>query len=91
MVYNNFPWPVANEKQTEAIEQAAQAVLDARGIFSDSSLADLYDPENMPAALLKAHERLDRAVERAYRREKFTSDSERVAYLFERYLQQVQP
>jgi len=59
-------------------------VLDARAKFPDSNLADLYDQVAMPPALRKAHQRLDKAVEKAYGRE-FSNDSERVAYLFELY------
>ena len=62
----------------------AQAVLDARALFPDASLADLYDPDTMPPELARAHQRLDRLVEKAYGRS-FESDAERVAFLFERY------
>jgi len=62
IVYNNFPWPTVNDKQTAKIEELAQAVLDARADFPDSSLAELYDPLTMPQKLLKAHDNLDRAV-----------------------------
>lgn len=86
VVYNNFPWPQdATEKHKQAIESAAQAVLDARSGFPDSSLADLYDPLTMPPALLKAHQALDRAVDAAYGKTRFNSDAERVAFLFEQY------
>ena len=84
-VYNNFPWPDASEKQRTAIEKAAQAVLDARANFADSTLADLYDPLSMPPALLKAHQQLDKAVDAAYGRKTFASEAERVAFLFQRY------
>jgi hypothetical protein len=84
IVYNNFPWPTPTAKQRAAIETAAQAVLDARARFPQSSLADLYDPVAMPSPLAKAHQRLDKAVEKAYRRE-FDDDAQRVAYLFELY------
>ena len=87
IVYNNFPWPEPTEKQREAIEAAAQGVLDARAAFPDSTLADLYDPTTMPPALVKAHQALDRAVDAAYGKRKFASDAERVAFLFERYQQ----
>jgi len=66
IVYNNFPWPDATNAQRATIEQLAQAVLNARAQFSDSSLADLYDPLTMPPALLKAHQALDRAVMKSY-------------------------
>jgi len=84
IVYNNFPWPTPNEKQEEDIEKAAQDVLDARKMYPNSSLADLYDPDLMPAALVKAHTKLDRLVEKAYGKT-FTDDSERVSFLFEEY------
>ena len=84
IVYNTFPWPELTDKQLADIEAAAQAVLDARALYPDSSLADLYDPNLMPAELAKAHTRLDRLVEKAYGKS-FESDAERVAFLFERY------
>jgi hypothetical protein len=86
-VYNNFPWPDPTDKQREAIEQAAQGVLDARAKFPGSSLADLYDPLTMPPELTKAHAVLDRAVDAAYRKAGFKSEAERVAFLFERYVE----
>ena len=94
IVYNNFPWPgfageALNDKHRDAIEQAAQCVLDARAQFADSSLADLYDPLTMPPALLKAHQKLDAAVDAAYLssggKKAYASDAERVAFLFELY------
>src|SRR5207244_2904713 len=75
----------ATAKQKQAIEHAAQKVLDMRAEYPDSSLADLYDPLTMPAPLLKAHQVLDKAVDQAYRKTPFTSESQRVAYLFEEY------
>ncbi|SDD74917.1 class I SAM-dependent DNA methyltransferase [Aquimonas voraii] len=95
IVYNNFPWPEPlDDKARSAIEAAAQAVLDARAAFPDSTLADLYDPLSMPPALVKAHQQLDRAVDAAYtavekaagrKAPKLGTDAERVAFLFERY------
>jgi hypothetical protein len=94
IVYNNFPWPgfageALSDKHCNAIEQAAQCVLDARAQFADSSLADLYDPLTMPPALLKAHQKLDAAVDAAYLnsggKKAYASDAERVAFLFELY------
>ena len=84
IVYNNFPWPNPTEKQKAEIEKLAQAVLDVRLQFPTASLADLYDPLAMPKELLKAHQKLDKAVETAYHRT-FDNDSERVTYLFELY------
>lgn len=86
LVYNNFPWPEnPAEKQKQTIEAAAQAVLDARAQFPDSSLADLYDPLTMPPLLLKAHQNLDKAVDAAYGKTNFKTEAERVAFLFELY------
>jgi len=84
IVYNNFPWPIPNEKQKLAIEGASQAVLDARSNHPTSSLADLYDPISAPSDLIDAHKKLDVAVEKAYGK-RFASDIDRVAFLFERY------
>ena len=84
LVYNNFPWPNATEEQQESIARHAQAVLNARALYPDCSLADLYDPLTMPPELTEAHHRLDAAVELTYGRT-FTDDAERVAFLFERY------
>ena len=92
LTYNTFPWPQAQtDKQKQAIEEAAQAVLNAREAFPDSSLADLYDPLTMPEALTKAHQKLDAAVDAAYAKRKFTGDSDRVAFLFELYQQITSP
>jgi len=86
IVYNNYPWPEnPNEKRVKAIETAAQKVLDARLQFPNSSLADLYDPLTMPTALVKAHNELDKAVDLAYRPQPFTSEANRMVYLFELY------
>ena len=84
LVYNNFPWPTLTDKQKAAIETSAQAVLDARARFPQSSLADLYDPLAMPPELATAHRKLDALVEKAYGRE-FAADAERVAHLFALY------
>ena len=85
LVYNTFPWPEFVEKQTVNIEAAAQAVLDARAVHTNASLADLYDPLTMPANLLKAHQQLDKAVDAAYSYKGANADAARVAFLFERY------
>ena len=85
IVYNNFPWPEPTGTQRQAIETAAQAVLDARTLFPDATLADLYDPLTMPPQLVRAHQTLDRAVDAAYGKKSFASEAERVAFLFERY------
>lgn len=92
IVYNNFPWPLnPTDKQKQTIEVAAQAVLDARATHPTCSLADLYDPLTMPANLLKAHQQLDKAVDAAYGKTKFSNEAERVAFLFELYQQYTAP
>lgn len=86
IVYNNYPWPEnPNEKQVKTIETAAQKVLDVREQFPNSSLADLYDPLTMPTSLVKAHNDLDKAVDLAYRPQPFTSEANRMVFLFELY------
>jgi hypothetical protein len=96
IVYNNYPWPDAvgkplSDRHREAIESCAQAVLDARAQFPEASLADLYDPVSMPPALLKAHQKLDAAVDKAYEanggKKTWANDAERVAFLFQLYEQ----
>jgi len=85
LVYNNFPWPEVDKEQKQKIETAAQAVLDARLNYPDSSLADLYDPLTMPADLRKAHTQLDKVVDQSYRKEAFKDDAERLQFLFNEY------
>jgi hypothetical protein len=92
LVYNNFPWPIdVTDKQKLAIERASQGVLDARAMFPDEKLANLYNPLIMPAELVKAHRALDQAVDAAYvpcgGKKKWRSDAERVAFLFSLYQQ----
>lgn len=85
-VYNNFPWPDnPTEKQIKTVEEAAQAVLDARLQFPESSLADLYDPNTMPPVLVKAHQQLDKAVDLCYRPQSFPNETKRIEFLFELY------
>ena len=66
IVYNNFPWPTPTPEQKAKIEHTAQAILDARALYPDASLADLYDELTMPPELRKAHQANDRAVMAAY-------------------------
>ena len=66
VVYNNFPWPTPTDEQKSRIEQTAQAILDARELYPDCSLADLYDEATMPPELRKAHQQNDKAVMQAY-------------------------
>ena len=86
VVYNNFPWPTPTEEQKAKIERTAQAILDARARYPDSSLADLYDELTMPAELRKAHQENDRAVMQAYGFDvKTMTESQCVAELFKLY------
>ena len=92
IVYNNFPWPEVTEEQKEKIAQTAQAILDARALYPDSSLADLYDELTMPVELRKAHQANDKAVMTAYGMTKevdgkktWLTESETVERLFEMY------
>ena len=86
VVYNNFPWPNPSEEQKAKIEQTAQAILDARALYPDSSLADLYDELTMPVELRKAHQDNDRAVMQAYGfNVKTMTESQCVAELFKLY------
>lgn len=85
LVYNTFPWPDASEDKRKHIESLAEEVLLIREDYPDKSLADLYDPDKMPAPLLAAHKALDRAVEALYRDRPFRDASERLEHLFNRY------
>lgn len=86
IVYNNYPWPVLTETQMKKIEKTAQAILDARALYTDSSLADLYDERSMPPELRTAHQNNDRAVMEAYGFwGKLNSESECVAELMKMY------
>ncbi|MGO5140244.1 type IIL restriction-modification enzyme MmeI, partial [Streptococcus alactolyticus] len=92
IVYNNFPWPEVTKEQKEKISQTAQAILDARALYPDSSLADLYDELTMPPELRKAHQTNDKAVMEAYDMTKIVdgkktwlTESETVARLFQIY------
>jgi hypothetical protein len=85
VVYNNFPWPDATEKQKEAVAKLARGVLDARALFPNASLADLYGPDSMPPELSKAHGALDRAVMKLYGFAAGMTEAEVAAGLMERY------
>ena len=86
VVYNNFPWPTPTEEQRAKIEQTAQQILDARALYPDSSLADLYDELTMPVELRRAHQDNDRAVMAAYGFPvKTMTESQCVAELFKLY------
>lgn len=92
IVYNNFPWPNPTSEQKEKIKETAQAILDARSLYPDSSLADLYDELTMPVELRRAHQENDKAVMKAYGFTKkvngnttWLTESETVAKLFDMY------
>jgi type I restriction-modification system DNA methylase subunit len=88
IVYNNFPWPQTISGAVEQdIVNKAQAILTAREAHPADTLADLYDPLTMPQDLLKAHHALDKAVDKAYRKQPFESDRQRLEYLFALYQQ----
>ncbi|MEI6043180.1 MAG: DNA methyltransferase [Chloroflexota bacterium] len=92
LVYNNFPWPQnPTPQQVQAIETKAQAVLEARAQFPNSTLAQLYDPLTMPPVLSKAHQALDKAVDAAYRKQPFETERSRVEFLFGLYQQLTAP
>lgn len=85
-VYHNYPFPFnPADKQVKSIESAAQKVIEARQQFPDSSLAELYKPTTTPPILIKAHIELDKAVDLAYRPQPFTSEANRMVFLFELY------
>ena len=85
-VYNNFPWPEPTEEQKAKIEQTAQAILDARAFYPESSLADLYDELTMPVELRRAHQQNDKAVMQAYGFDyKKMTESECVSELMKMY------
>jgi hypothetical protein len=90
VVYNTFPWPDPTDEQRARIEQTAQGILDARALYPDASLADLYDPLTMPPELRKAHQANDRAVMQAYGMPiKETDEAACVAWLMRLYQQKV--
>ena len=85
IVYNTFPWPEVTDVQRQEIERLAEEVLLTRAEFSGKTLANLYDPDKMPAALLAAHQALDRAVDRLYRDRPFKDAADRLSCLLARY------
>ena len=84
LVYNTFPLPPGSSDRSK-LEPLAQAVLDARAAHPDATLADLYDPDLMPPNLRRAHQAIDRTMDRLYRRTGFASERERVEHLFMLY------
>ena len=91
VIYNTFPWPNPTEEQKQKIEKTAQGILDARALYPDSSLADLYDDVTMPSELRKAHQANDKAVMQAYGFwGKINSESACVAELMKMYQELVE-
>lgn len=90
VVYNTFPTP-SNNANLSKLKPLAQSILDARAAYPEATLAELYDPISMPPNLRKAHQTLDRAVDRLYRRSNFSSEQERVEHLFTRYERMINP
>ena len=86
IVYNNFAWPSdLTDEAKEELEKTGQAILDARALHPNSSLASLYDPLTMPLELVKAHQANNKAVDKAYGYTGGDDDASRVAYLFKLY------
>jgi len=88
--YNTFPFPNISKKDKENLSLYVFAVLDERAKYPEKTMAQLYDPETMPIGLRKAHKELDEAVERCYRLQPFTSDTERLEYIFKLYEEMIQ-
>ena len=90
-VYNSFPWPALTEANRNALEQSASEILSARTASPGASLADLYNPATMPAALRAAHRSNDKLVDRLYRRAAFRTEGQRVEHLFNLFVQNQSP
>ena len=91
LVYNTFPMPPIETRELDGLQPLTEAVLDARAAHPGATLADLYDPDRMPVDLHKAHQSLDRAVDKLYRRAAFTSDRERAEHLLGLYEKMISP
>ena len=85
LVYNTFSFPDISQKQKDTITELVYNILDEREKHSEKTLAQLYDPDKMPAGLREAHHVLDMAIEKCYRAKPFESDEERLEYLFKMY------
>lgn len=83
--YNTFPFPPISEQRKNEITQAVFRILEEREKHSDKTLAQLYDPDKMPDGLREAHRQNDLIIEKCYRSKPFTSDEERLEYLFKLY------
>ena len=89
LCYNTFPFPDISEQQKEHLSDHVFNILDEREKHSEKTLAQLYDPDKMPEGLKEAHHKLDLAIEQCYRKKAFTSDEERLEYLFGLYEEMV--
>ena len=87
VIYNTFPLPDTNY---DGLKSYAQKILDIRENHTDSTLANLYDPDTMPSDLMKAHLKLDFAVEKLYRKKPFESDQERIEFLLSKYEEMIE-
>src|SRR5699024_7197284 len=85
LCYNTFPFPEITEKQKHTLNQYVFSILDERAKHSEKTMAWLYNPDTMPSELKRAHEELDKAIERVYRLAPFRSDEDRLEYLFKLY------
>ena len=83
--YNTFPFPIINDKQKESLNLYVFSILDERAKYPEKTMAWLYNPETMPLGLKNAHKELDKAIERCYRLQPFSNDTERLEYLFKLY------
>ena len=89
LCYNTFPFPPISEAQKQELEKHVYSILAEREVHSEKTLAQLYDPDKMPAGLREAHHQNDLSVERCYRSRPFESDEERLEYLFKLYEQMI--
>ncbi|NAX19113.1 hypothetical protein CAG49_14815 [Vibrio sp. V22_P2S10T140] len=89
IVYNTFPWPDATPEQREQIKALAEDILFIREDFPGKTLAELYNPDTMPTALLSAHQALDVVVDKLYRDKTFKETDDRLSYLLARYEEQL--
>jgi hypothetical protein len=85
VVYNTFPWPDIEARAQEVLTKAGQTILDVRSSYPNATLADLYDRDAMPSDLREAHRANDLAVDRLYRKQRFSSEGERVTFLLSLY------
>lgn len=90
LCYNTFPFPDISIKQKENLNLYVFTILDERAKHPEKTMAQLYNPETMPAGLRKAHKELDEAIEKCYRLQPFTTDTERLEYLFKLYEEMIQ-